>query len=319
MRRSNYVLLLCIGFLIGACDDILEEDISGDEITTLSPTDGETIEGNNVQFLWNTLDGADDYTLQIYDGASLLVDTTVTQIPYTQAIDPGIYEWRIKASNNAYDTQFTFPRSFEVVTSLDLSNQIVTLNSPTDDLYTNDADLIFSWDSLDAADDYVFELLKVTSSGSITVYLEEGLTGTSVQLDASTIDEDAEYEWQVKARNATSETDFFFRTFFLDTVAPSVPSLLTPAFEEEFTIGEAINFTWNFPSDPGTIDSMVSSEYDISSTEDFSVILQSGSLQTTNLDLSFGTSGTYYWRIRGNDEAGNTGNYNANGKFIVNE
>ncbi|MBX2828085.1 MAG: hypothetical protein KTR22_07975, partial [Flavobacteriaceae bacterium] len=295
MKRSKYIFWLIPSLLWLGCDDILEEDISGDEVNIVAPSEGQTIEGNSVQFLWNTLDGAEDYTLQVYDGSTLVVDTTVVDIPYTQAMDAGTYEWRIKASNNAYDTQFTFPRTFEVITSLDLTGQIVTLGNPTDNLYTNDPSIIFSWDDLDAADDYVFELLKVTQSGSVTVYLEEGLTTTSIQLDASTIDEDAEYEWQVKARNASSETDFFFRTFFIDTVAPTVPSLLTPAFEEEFPVDESIAFTWNFPSDSGSINSPISSEYDISTTEDFSVILQNGTVQATNIDLTFSNAGTYYW------------------------
>jgi len=318
-KITKIIFVSLLGLLIFSCSDIFEEDISEDIITAVNPLDGDIIEGNTVQFLWDPIEGADDYTIQVYSSNYLLVDSTVTSPPFQITINTGNYEWRVKGVNFAYQTQFNFPNSFEVIASVDLTNQLVVLQSPSDNLYTNNTSIIFTWDSLENANNYYFELQKVTTSGNTTIFLEEGITSTSISLDNTVITEDAEYLWRVKAINDTSETSYTSKTFFIDTVAPATPSLITPAFEEEFLIGDEINFSWNFGADSGVINSTITSVYDISSDINFSTIIENDSMLITNFNYIFNTTGTYYWRVRGEDEAGNIGAYNLNGKVIINE
>lgn len=320
MKKNNsYFFALLIGISFFSCDDILEEDISDDQIIIISPLDGTTIDGNTVPFNWNELDGTNDYVLQVYSNSILVIDSTITSSPLNLVLNENTYEWRIKGRNDAYETQYNFPVSFEVVASLDLANQTVLLNNPTDNLYTNASSLIFTWTGIESADSYTFELEKVNGSGNTTVFFQEDILSTTMTIDNSVIDQDAEYLWKVKAVNTSSETIFSTRSFFIDTVVPPTPSLLTPSLGEEFLVDESISFTWDFGLDPGEIDSIITSVYEVATDDSFITIIESGAIIATNFNAIFTNVGTYYWRVRGEDEAGNIGAYNLNGNFIVNE
>lgn len=318
-EKIKYLLGLILMIVLFSCDDVFEEDISDDILVIINPQDGDIIEGNTVQFLWNMLEGVDDYTIQVYSTNTLVLDTVVTSPPFVDVLNSGLYEWRIKGQNNGYETQYNFPAAFEVMSSNDLTNQTVVLNNPSNEVYTNDTSLIFTWSAVPSALTYSFELLKETTSGSTVVYLDEELTTTSIELDNTTLSEDAEYQWKVKAVNATTETSYFSRTFFLDTEDPSSPSLVSPQFEEEFVLADTIAFSWDFGVDPGPIDSTITSFYDIASDASFTTIVESGSSINTLFNFTFANTGTYFWRVRGEDEAGNIGAFNQNGKLIVNE
>ena len=313
------VLSLFIGFT--ACDDVLEEDITNDRVDLVSPLDGDTIVGNNVQFLWNSLDGADMYNVQVYREGAIVVDSVVDSAPLSLVLGSNDYMWRVKGENFAYETAFTFPQEFSVEASNDLSTQSVELLNPSDDLFTNSTPIIFNWTPIEFATHYEFTLLKNTTSGAVIIYESEPLTETSLSLDNTVLSEDAVYDWEVVAVNIDNETQTVTstRTFSLDTVAPSVPSLLTPAFEEEFIIDESISFTWNFATDTGPVVSTVTSVYEIATDDAFTNVVFNGQTEITSFSQAFSIAGTYFWRVRGEDLAGNIGGYNLNGKFIVNE
>ena len=307
--------------LLISCDDVLEEDITNDLLTVISPLDGDTVTGNSVQFLWNSVDGADDYAIQIYNGGVVLVDSVVANPPFSINLLSDTYQWRVKGQNFAYETAFSFPQEFEVVSADDLTNELVSLSSPSDNFYTNQNSVIFSWVSVTNATRYGFELIKVSGGGEVTVFTQDDLTTTSLTLESDVIDEDSEYHWQVRAFNDDNSTQTIFssRTFFLDTVVPNLPNLLTPVFEEIFLVDANIAFTWNFGTDPGAVNSPITSVYEVATDESFTTVVLSGDTLLTSFSTAFNTAGTYFWRIRGEDQAGNVGTYNLNGKFIVNE
>lgn len=321
MSGIKLLTLTLISLLVLSCDDVLEEDITNDLVTVINPLDGDVVTGNTVQFLWNSVDGADDYAIQVYNGGVVLIDSVVASPPFSVNLLSDTYQWRVKGQNFAYETPFSFPQEFEVVSSDDLTNELVSLSSPTDEFYTNQNSVIFSWDAVANATRYEFELIKVTGGGEATIFVQDDLTSTTISQDNTVLDEDAEYRWQVRAFNDDNATQTVFssRTFFIDTVIPNLPNLLTPAFEEEFLVDDSIAFTWNFGSDTGAVTSPITSTYEVASDESFSTIVLSGSTSLTSFAASFDAAGTYFWRVRGEDQAGNIGTYNLNGKFIVNE
>ena len=307
--------------LTASCEDVLEEDITNDLGNVVAPLDGTVVSGNSVQFLWNTVAGADDYALQIYNQGLVVVDSVIAGPPFTIVLNSDTYQWRVKGQNFAYETSFSFPQEFAVESSTDLTNQLVSLTSPTIDFYTNVTTLIFNWEAVANATRYSFELIRITSGGEATVFLQDDLSATTLTLDSGVLGEDAEYRWEVRAINDdnATQTDGATRNFFIDTVTPNVPNLLTPGFEEEFLVDATIAFTWSFGTDTGAVMSLITSTYDVAQEESFSTILVSGTTDLTSFSESFSTAGTYYWRVRGEDQAGNVGTYNLNGKFIVNE
>ena len=121
MRFLKYILLLSTCFLLFfSCDDILEvEDISGEQVRVLAPTDGSVIAQNAVDFNWQTVNEATGYTVQIAtpsfeNAAQILLDSTIvvdtlgsirTQI--RQTLMNGNYEWRVNAFNSGFGTGYT--------------------------------------------------------------------------------------------------------------------------------------------------------------------------------------------------------------------
>lgn len=96
-----------------SCDDIVEvPDISNQTITVLAPTDESTLTINDVNFSWNNVEDAENYRLQIatpsFENATQIVlDTTIAVTSYTKLLEAGIYEWRVRAENTEYQTNYS--------------------------------------------------------------------------------------------------------------------------------------------------------------------------------------------------------------------
>lgn len=319
MRRFVKLLFfLTIAFAL-SCDDVLEENISKDNITTFAPLDGAAIEGNVVQFRWNAIEGADSYRLQILKEIEQIIvfDSLVVEPIFNHQIDAGNYSWRVRGENFAYATPYTFESKFSVEASLDLTDQVITLQSPEDNIFSNDTNISFTWQEIRTAEVYEFNLLKIVESNQVSIFQDTNVVNSTITVSTGTITNDAEYVWQVKAKNQNSETKIFSRKFFIDNQAPPVPSLITPTLNQTFTTGQEVSFTWGF-TDKGDIISPIMETIEIASDENFVTLILSESNINGEYLNTFETTGTYYWRVKGTDEAGNKGPYSSVSNIVVN-
>ena len=111
--------------LVG-CDDVLEEDITDDNITITAPLNETTVVSNAVTFQWNSNSGSEDYRVQVNDASNVMVvDSLVPANSFTYPLSPGVYSWRVRGENFAYQTAYTFPVSFTMEASEDMTNQTV--------------------------------------------------------------------------------------------------------------------------------------------------------------------------------------------------
>lgn len=318
MRKFSSSVLMTLALCTLSCDDVFEEDISDDSVTTIAPEDNAVFEGNTVQFRWNALEGADDYRLQITDEElRLVLDSLIPATVFDYQIDPGTYEWRIRAENFAYTTPYTFQSSFSISESIDLTDQRVTLLSPDNNAYFNEVALLFSWQGISTAESYTYQLLEVVTNGETQIFEDDNVLDTSLSLGNTAITEDAEYIWQVRAQNSTSTTDFFKRSFFVDRQAPPVPTLNEPTADENFNVNQAVDFGWNF-EDIGDLQSGISGMIEIASDENFNTIVATDTNANDEFTFTFTSVGTYYWRVGGTDEAGNVGDQSDSLSFIIN-
>src|SRR5690606_40883285 len=97
----NVVCGLSAILLLTNCDDIFEEDISDDTMIILSPKKGDVITGNTVTFMWNALEGADNYNVQVSRANTLeiILDSLVGNTSLTVPFPSGEFEWRVRAEN----------------------------------------------------------------------------------------------------------------------------------------------------------------------------------------------------------------------------
>lgn len=307
MKKIFSTCMFIIPVLFLSCADVLEDDITNDQVTVIYPTQGVVVEGSTTQFSWYAIDGADDYHLQILrENQTTVVDSVIQNTLFNYNLNPGVYKWRIKAENFAYTTQYNFPIDFFVEYSNDLSNEILVLSTPSNGMYTNDTNILLTWEALAAAEYYDLMLIK-NLNGQETILQETNLTSTSYYLNSNLFDEDAEYIWKVKAVNSISETNYSEYSFFIDRQVPNQPILSSPS---DFEIVQAVvNFNWINGVDTGNIQSLITNTLDISTDPSFSVIIESVNIENNSYQYTFNNTGTFYWRVRATDLADNESEY----------
>ncbi len=319
MRR--YVSCLIMGCLVAfiSCDDVIEDDITDDTITIVAPLDEAEIKGNTVQFRWNGIEGADEYRLQInnQETNAIILDSVVNTSIFDYTMDPGSYQWRVRGENFAYTTAYTFDTRFSVIESSNLEGQTVKLNEPSNNLYTNKTDITFTWDAISTATFYKIRISKIEGSTETIIYTNNDteINDTSITIGSSVITEDAEYKWEIQAGNETTTTGYFPRTFFIDTQKPPQPTLTEPATGDTAAVDEEVTFKWSF-TDTGIIQSGITSSIQIATDQEFNDVVNSKE-GVSEYTVTFADAGTYFWRVKGQDDAGNNGDYSDPFQIVI--
>ena len=109
----KYLKVIALLVLLVSCEDILEvEDISNKTVIVLAPSDTSTLNITDINFSWDSVEDAEHYKLQIaspnFESANQIVlDTTITATSFNQTLELGNYEWRIRAENSGFETNYT--------------------------------------------------------------------------------------------------------------------------------------------------------------------------------------------------------------------
>ncbi|WP_394775878.1 hypothetical protein [Flavobacterium sp.] len=289
-----FLFLIILSFV--SCEEILlVPDISKDEVVLVAPGNNIMLSSSGVTLSWNSVENSEKYELQIaipnFDAPQQMVlDTLVSKNSFTQQLNIGKYEWRVKAVNSGYETIYT-KRSFEILNNDDFQNNTIILLTPTNNLITKTAIQKLSWDAIIGASSYQLQILDENN----TLVKEQNSDATLINF---TFDE-GKYIWKVRASNGTEQTLYTARSILVDTKAPNTPTLSIPV-NASTTTNTSINFQW-------------SRNPIIGSTEKDSIYVYTESALTnlnfkdkaTNPYNKTLVKGTYYWFIKSFDEAGN--------------
>jgi hypothetical protein len=110
---KKLLTLMALSFVIFTCDDIIEvEDISDEIVIVLAPVNDSVLGEGSVIFSWNDVQDASQYRLQLatpsFENASqILLDSIVNATNFPKVLELGDYEWRVRAENSEYQTQYT--------------------------------------------------------------------------------------------------------------------------------------------------------------------------------------------------------------------
>lgn len=302
-----FLFLVLLTFI--SCEEILMvDDISKKEVSLTAPANNSALSSTGITFSWETVEGADKYQLQIaipsFDSPQqIILDTLVTKNSYTQQLNIGKYEWRIRAVNSAYETAY-FKRSFEILNNDDFQNNTVVLLTPSNNLITKTALQKLSWDAIIGATDYQLQVLDENS----TLVKEQNSASTFFNF---TFDE-GKYTWKVRASNGTAQTLYTSRSILVDTKAPNTPILSTPT-NASTTTNKSIDFQWNRTPISGSIER--DSIYVYTESALTNLNFKDRGISPYNKTL---TAGTYYWFVKSFDEAGNQSTRSAVFNFTIN-
>lgn len=314
MKRRIYKWLgVIFGIVItGACSEFQEPQIDNAAVEIFVPRDSLHTDIATQLFYWYHVEGAAKYELQIVTPSfdridRLVLDTNISGNKFEFTLQPGVYEWSVRAYNFSSSTGYTVHTLF-IDSTLDLTNQQIILIKPNDRDTSNRMNWVFSWQDLYNAEEYHFELWQPDFNGQLV----EGQNTSQNSVDLS-LPQDGSYSWRVNGSNSQGQTVFASRQFYFDSSGPLEPQLTNPP-QGQFFNSPPINFSWQQGADNGS--SLRDTLYlatDSSFTNLRRRIYSADRLATIDT-LS---PGIYYWRVRSFDKAGNSGAFSTSRQFTL--
>ncbi|HEY1040516.1 MAG TPA: hypothetical protein VGF30_13975 [Bacteroidia bacterium] len=312
MKRIKFILvtLLLVAAFIRCQKDIIVKDIKNEFVTVLSPPDGFKTPNNSITFWWEKIDGAEKYNVQIVSPSfssiqQLISDTSVTGDKFVKTLQPGTYQWRVRATNNGGSTPWA-TRTLTIDTSSNLAFSSVILASPVDSFYTNATSVNLSWYSVSNASLYTLTILGVIGNTNYST--------TSATVSFPT---EGSFTWSVRAENSFSFSPYSSRKIIIDRTAPSAPALTYPSTNaNNIATNDTLRWTTATGSNKDVI--FISTAADFSNTIKLDTVSEvSNGIRRYLINNISSPTGTYYWKVKSVDKAGNVGNYSTAFNFSV--
>jgi len=297
------IIVTLMGFL-SSCKDFIEPSISGSKVTLEAPGNKYQSTSYTVNFWWDQVDNALTYRLQVvsprFDSVGVLVmDTVVKKNTFVLTMNPGNYQWRVRAENGSSQTPYSDPYSFSVLYS-SIKQQNVLLTSPASGFLTNLNSVTLQWTSLYGATKYQLEIDTNNFVNESAVILNQVYPGLQVNY---TFPKDQTYQWRVRAENDTAQAKWSaINVITYNHTAPGVVTLVSPTNKQ--TVSLPVSLQWNSVAK--------ATKYKLYVLKSDSTTLYNQSfpavLTTTNYSFNLGTSGDkIYWKVTAVDAFGNEG------------
>ncbi|WP_457617873.1 hypothetical protein [Lutibacter sp.] len=308
MKKILLILSFIVVILI-SCEEIFyEDDISKDTIGLIAPNDNAIFDIQKVLLNWRSIEGAEQYQLQIVspsflNSSRLVKDTILTTTTYEIELAPNEYQWRVKGINSAYETAYS-TNSFEIITLN--PEDIIELLSPDNELITNQTEQLLKWSVIDYAEKYTIQIWNPNTSGTLVQELEVETTEATVNFG------EGNFVWQVNAINNDKSTAYTSRSLLVDSTVPNTPQLENPVDLLE-TLNSTINFSWQREAIEGSIEMDSLFVYkDIALTH----AIFKDNVTTSEIQLVLEPN-TYYWFVKSYDQAGNKSESSTVNSFMI--
>jgi hypothetical protein len=210
--------------------------------------------------------------------------------------------------NEKTQTKYT-TKSFTVYDD-SFDKNSVQLISPENYKILNYNSLKFIWHDVEEASSYMLQVKKDNwSTGESFEQLTTADTVAAINLP------DGVYYWGVKAiNNKGLSTDYSYRKLEVDTKLPEIPTLLAPIDGFETALRN-LSFSWKMGT--GTIDNIVYQFEVHKIVAGVDQLLFTSSTSSTGIEYKFAETGSYYWRVRAVDLAGNLSQYSVSNSIII--
>ncbi len=215
MKHRIYSCLLLL-LLVVSCEEIISvPDITEDIIEVIAPINNASLEEGPITFSWSELEFADQYQLQVAtptfsEANQVVLDTIIGDSiqsfrNLTTSLGPSLYQWRIRGVNTNFQTAYA-TQNLEVFSSqIPLSDQVITLLSPEDNIETSETSITFSWEALEMATQYRIIITNTTDNSVVT---EQSVTETEITLDLMS----GNFQWSVRAENDQENSPYSSRS-----------------------------------------------------------------------------------------------------------
>jgi hypothetical protein len=180
----------------------------------------------------------------------------------------------------------------------DISDQMVVLNSPPDQMHSDNYNQTFWWNKVDGATTYNLQVVSPSFENIKRLVLDTNLS--SNQFIYSFYPDT--FTWRVKAYNPASETQYTYATFYIDsTQGPQIPVLNKPG-NNYITNDSLITFSWFKAANASNYRIMIKEGDDIVSG--IIVYETSVTYPNTTLGTQLLEDGEYTWTVKAENEVG---------------
>ncbi len=265
----------------------------------IAPAHGSLNNNRTPAFSWNAVSGATKYALQVSAAANFVALITdqqnLTQNSYVQstALADGMYYWHVRAQDNSGNWGgWSAAWSFSLKTSGPLPPGLV---APAQGSTTNDNTPSFDWNVVSDATGYTLQVSAVANFATLIID-QQNLTQNNYT--ASTALNDGLYYWRVQAKDVLGNWGGWsvVRNFNINTLVLPPPSLIAPT-DNGYANSNTPTFSWNAVSGAALY------ALQISGSSDFTTLItdQQNLTQTSYTRNTALADGTYYWRVRAQD------------------
>ncbi len=273
------------------------------------PADGSYTSDVTPDLVWHPATDAVSYTLEYADNSGFSPSTVVSGLTDTSYTMPtlaeGAWYWHVKAIDLATnESAYSSDWSFTVDTT---PPAVPTLAAPANGGSINDNTPALHWHPATGADTYTLEYAD--NSGFISSTVVADIADTTYTLPTLT---DGDWYWRVKAVDeALNESAYSTAwSFTLDTSAPDVPTLASPA-DGSYINDNTPQVDWN----PATGANTYTLEY--ADNAGFSGAVEVPGLSDTTYTMPALDDGDWYWHVKAVDEALNESAYSTAWSFTV--
>lgn len=292
-----------------SCDEIIVEDISDHTMILIAPADSTKTTQYTQTFLWEEVDEATSYNLQIvqpnYSNLnSFVLDTTVSSTNFTVNLFPGEFEWSVQALNNISQSERAF-RNILIDSTLNLNSSSVSLISPQNNVLSNQQNVTFNWATLENAENYRIKIVEGVDFLTGNTVIDTLIADNSIVL---TFANEGDYTWGVRAENELSNSLYNSRRISFDFTPPNVPIFLSP--QNNSVVFNPTSISW-------TPKTLLDTDSIIFSTDSlFNNIYLSAESDSSSYSGSL-TSGVNFVKLVRTDGAGNQAVSSFNLRLIV--
>lgn len=308
-----FVALLLTG-MATSCKDFFEPDLENRKVVLLAPADGHEADQYVMGFWWEPVEDALYYRLQVVTQdftapGSLITDTLITGLnKFNMTLDPGRYQWRVRAENGSSKTGYT--ASGFVIHESSIEQQRVILSLPGNNYLSNQAAVQLKWNSLFGADLYRLQIDTSNFADEATMVYNNTLTDVNY---AFTFPKEGVFKWRVRGEDATVQSkwsDTFSMTF--DLTPPGKVTAVAPA--NGTVVSKPVTLQWMAVT--------TAKKYKLYAFKNSSTAVYSPAfplvVNGTSYIFDLGEPGEIvYWRVSAIDEAGNEGELSEEMSFTL--
>lgn len=301
--KRKILLLLLTASVFSSCKDFIEPSLEKRKVVLMAPANGSESGKYQVGFWWEPVEDALYYRLQIVSpdfaaASTLVADTLMNGLnKISLTLDPGRYEWRVRAENGSSYTAYT--TAAFIIHESSIEEQKVILSSPGSNYLSNQEAVQLKWNALFGAELYRLQIDADNFADETKMLYNGTLTGLSYGF---TFPKEGGLKWRVRAENATIQSkwsDVFNLTY--DITPPGKVSIVAPG--NGVSVSKPVTLQWTAVATAKKYKLYVFKNDKTVYSAAFPLLVNG-----TSYAFNLGEVGEkVYWRVSAIDEAGNEG------------